>query len=528
MSFGVFNKSFFFILIAVVIVTYARGFKIVREKCSQKYNTSSADDQSAAANYRRKHPVLALKGERGFEKIFSKPSSKDVTVDQNMLEEIGIQLDKNSSESVVTNAVASADVHNMSNVGSKNLPERNSGSTFFEQRDCANKSTSRTTKPVSSQTEKGKKPQHKQSSSNNFSSENNVNAETVSRSSSIHSLNKTTKRSGESVSGRSRTRSRSSRSRSIRSLSRSSCLRSRSISLRTLSRSSDSISEKRLFTNHSNSKHGSQSSSDRIELNKSRHEKRPLKSNGRSDSNNLSLSSRAIVKENNKSSVASRHVDRSQQTLEHRKVPLESTRGQRLHSEINRSTHNSNVTKRSTHVAVSRSRSNSSIHSMYSNPRSCSSRSRSRDSPLNSRSGAHRKSEAECKLKRLLKLMEKCDQRQIEQDRRLNRFEVTMNKMFIMMGDLTNANNSQVQHRDVQMMSTREIDIESEDEIDEFDAPKLPVRHLDELYTLHKDLKDKRYRNFLVSDCVLLCLLLYFKSSTSIKRFISKSKVFYR
>lgn len=505
MSFSVFNKSFF-ILIAVVIVTYARGFKIVRQKCSQKYNTSSADDQSAAANYRRKHPVLALKGERGFEKIFSKPSSKDVRVDQNMLEENRIQLDKNSSESVVTKTVASADVHNMSNVGSENLPDRNSGSTS-EQRDCTNKSTSRTTKPASSQTEKGKK--HKQSSPKNFSSESNVNAVTASRSSSIHSIIVTTKRSGESVSGGSRTRSRSSRSRSIRSLSRSSCSRSRSRSSR-----SDSISKKRLFTNHSNSKHGSQSSSDRID-NKSRHEKRHLKSSGRSDSNNLNLSSRAIVKENYKNSVASRHVNRNQQTLEHRKVPPESTqdRGQRLHSEINRSTHNSNVTKRSTHVDVSRSRSNSSRHSMYSYPRSCSSLSRSRDSPSNScselRSGAHRKSEAECKVNRLLKLMEKCDQRQIEQDRRLNRLEVTMSKMFIMMGDLSNANNSQVQHRDVQMMSTRQTDIESEDEIDEFDTPKLPVRHLDELHTIHKDLKDKRYRNFLVSDCVLFSLLLF-------------------
>lgn len=54
--------------------TYNSGFKIVREKCSQKYNTSSAEEQITAATYRREHPVLAMTANDGnIEHIFAEP-----------------------------------------------------------------------------------------------------------------------------------------------------------------------------------------------------------------------------------------------------------------------------------------------------------------------------------------------------------------------------------------------------------------------------------------------------------------------
>lgn len=62
-------------------MTYNNGFKIVRDKCNQKYNTSSADEQINAAIYRRQHPVLAMQNQGNIEHIFAKsnPNSKKTT-----------------------------------------------------------------------------------------------------------------------------------------------------------------------------------------------------------------------------------------------------------------------------------------------------------------------------------------------------------------------------------------------------------------------------------------------------------------
>ena len=89
------------------------------------------------------------------------------------------------------------------------------------------------------------------------------------------------------------------------------------------------------------------------------------------------------------------------------------------------------------------------------------------------------------------------NQRQIEHERRMSRIEVTLNKAFIMIGDVANRNNLQLQNSAI-----REglIDLDSEADMDEFDVPKMPIRDLSELSNLHEQLKEKRFRRFLVSN----------------------------
>lgn len=145
-----------------------------------------------------------------------------------------------------------------------------------------------------------------------------------------------------------------------------------------------------------------------------------------------------------------------------------------------------------------RSRSNStSRQSRHSNPRSRS-RSSLRDGPARSNSceldprSQPQRDSLRSKFERLLNLMENCHQRQTEQERRFNRMEVTMNKTLIMVGDLINSKNSHVQHDD---SNNRPMNTESEgDDFDEFDVPKFPILNL------QNDLKNRRYKRFLVSN----------------------------
>lgn len=64
------GKYPFKIVYVIKFLTYHAGFKVVKEKCSQRYNTSSADEAIQAAQYLRDHPGLI--GE-GIEHIFEKP-----------------------------------------------------------------------------------------------------------------------------------------------------------------------------------------------------------------------------------------------------------------------------------------------------------------------------------------------------------------------------------------------------------------------------------------------------------------------
>lgn len=60
-------------------MTNSEGFKIVKEKCSQEFNTSSADEHLQIAKFRHEHPGLAS---QGIEHVFSNPSSSTATVDK--------------------------------------------------------------------------------------------------------------------------------------------------------------------------------------------------------------------------------------------------------------------------------------------------------------------------------------------------------------------------------------------------------------------------------------------------------------
>lgn len=57
-------------LVLLLTVTYNAGFKLVKEKCSQPYNTSSAEEELIAAEFRRQHPGLVG---LNFENVFAKP-----------------------------------------------------------------------------------------------------------------------------------------------------------------------------------------------------------------------------------------------------------------------------------------------------------------------------------------------------------------------------------------------------------------------------------------------------------------------
>ncbi len=61
----------------MIVETYSEGFKLVREKVAQKYNTSSAEDELKAADFRRKHPALGASNQ-SFENLFKKRDSQPV------------------------------------------------------------------------------------------------------------------------------------------------------------------------------------------------------------------------------------------------------------------------------------------------------------------------------------------------------------------------------------------------------------------------------------------------------------------
>lgn len=103
--------------------TYSIGSSIVRDKVSQQYNTSSADEHLLAAQFRREHPGLISSGEKCFESIFG--SSKEnkvassVTIETETAQEPGLERNNTtSSSSAVT-----------PNVEINNTPKSNDEST---------------------------------------------------------------------------------------------------------------------------------------------------------------------------------------------------------------------------------------------------------------------------------------------------------------------------------------------------------------------------------------------------------------
>ncbi len=85
-------------------------------------------------------------------------------------------------------------------------------------------------------------------------------------------------------------------------------------------------------------------------------------------------------------------------------------------------------------------------------------------------------------VKELTKAVERNNEKMTQNDRRWNRLEVTINKIFVTVGDM-NGN------------------IPIPDEIDDpgFNIPDLPITSKTELSIVHRKLKDKEFRKFWVS-----------------------------
>lgn len=93
-------------------------------------------------------------------------------------------------------------------------------------------------------------------------------------------------------------------------------------------------------------------------------------------------------------------------------------------------------------------------------------------------------------VKQLTEFVYKNNKRFVENDRRSTRLEVTVNKMFIMLGDLSNGIN-------VRMLlgnSTREARPPKG-----YHAPRLPVKRLKDLTIINRDFKNKDFFNFMVN-----------------------------
>lgn len=387
-----------------VLVSYAKGYTVLRDKCSQKYNTSSADDHIAAKDFRRKHPVLALRGDKAFESVFSEQASIDVEVLENICEtnEIPNEM-QGENPSISEKNATTGSIQNSSHVVEKRTSEQ-----IFEN-------------PASSSSRIVKKPNeqlNKESPQTELVSENAVNTGQKSVQSS-RSICPT--RPSDSGSKNSR--------RSQRSFSRS------PVSPRFQSKRSP-----------------------------------PRGTRSRSRS------------------AYSRHGRSSSRSYSRSPVGRQS---------ISRSTSKSESNSRSRCPSSRRSTCsrNSFAHSRHERSRS---RVYSR-SPVgrHSKSRAVSKSQADgltFKIDRLIKLLEKCDQRQAEHELRLTRLEVTLNKTFIMVGDLTKGPQMQLEGS-----KNRPVDVESEEEIYDYGDPKVPISSLNELRDLQKKLKTRRYKRFLVS-----------------------------
>lgn len=140
-----------------------------------------------------------------------------------------------------------------------------------------------------------------------------------------------------------------------------------------------------------------------------------------------------------------------------------------------------------------RSRSKSSVSRSQSRERRSPSRSNLRGSDLFDGLRSD--------VKYLVGLVKKFSQRQIEQERRMNRIEVSINKTFIMVGDMTNTHNNMHVQPNGQLIN-RQMDIQSETDMvgfERFDVPKLPIVDVNELLALQKQLKNREFKRFLVS-----------------------------
>lgn len=98
-------------------------------------------------------------------------------------------------------------------------------------------------------------------------------------------------------------------------------------------------------------------------------------------------------------------------------------------------------------------------------------------------------------VREIKKIVTKNDRRFVESDRRLTRLEVTANKTFIVLGDLSNEMN-------VRMLLGNTLQRE-EKPPKGFRTPKLPIKRINELCIVDKDLGNQGFFNYLVSNVSL-------------------------
>lgn len=102
-------------------------------------------------------------------------------------------------------------------------------------------------------------------------------------------------------------------------------------------------------------------------------------------------------------------------------------------------------------------------------------------------------------VNQLANTVNKNNRRFIENDRRLTRIEVTLNKTFVMLGDLTNAINTRMS------LVGNSNSLCKEDKLPRgFHMPRLPIDRLKELTIINRDLKNEEFFNILVSYLLLV------------------------
>lgn len=401
---------------------------------------------------------------KSFERVFSRQGPKNVTVDvdQDVSEGNEIQSgqpDKSTEEPVAKN------VDTSTSIGRKST-QISSPTANYKRAGKNNASPMCSPKTASGHTAINNKPQQNQEQNNEKRSSPKNMITSVSKNNSSRSIDVTSRsrsNSGDSSSDRSysssgrseHSKSPNSRSKHSRSRrSRSSCCRS-------------SCSRSSCYRRSSSRRSSSRSSRSRR-------------------SRSLSHANSRLSERNEEGVSRSRTLIGSSQST-----------SRKLNFELRRSGHSPSVEK----ISSRRSRCSNprSRHSnSHSVSRSCPSRTSFRGSPYR---GSEAIKDLRSDVHHLIKLMEKSCQYQIEQERRMNRIEVTINKTLIKVGDLTNTNNPQVQPNG---FNNNQNDAESEAELDEFEVSKLPIRDVNELLELQKKLKNRRFRRFLVSRIITL------------------------
>lgn len=561
-------------------MTYHAGFKLVKQKCSQRYNTSSADEHIQAADFRRKHPGLI--GE-SFENVFSKTTS----IVNASVEVLGGESTANASveylddeESVKEPAIVNKSINEVvsaSIVGEKSVvvskgttskPTKTSNDAMVnnsgdidetvlasnKQTVCSNASHHRHSQLICHPSSHSLNQQMRNSRSRSKSVQSlrpspssrnkNTSGERSSRHSRSSESNPSRSRSRESKNSSGRRSSRHSQS-SESNRSRSRSRESKNSSGQRFSRHSQSRSRSRESRNSSgqrSSRH-SESSDNRSSSFRWRHS--PLRLNSGNLSRSVNQQPSTNLRSQSKSDRESHSDQRrhsgpgsssfqsyfrskpdhsSRISHQHQSGNSCISRGRYSHRRSNSTGRRFNHSRHSDAVqSISKQSSSQQIHSrrhakISSNGKSnrkqlinekaqrCQNRkdfrsnehivagrrnkavvsngrqsqTTARNSPSASTSPNASVEQLIASVNELTEVVKRSTDKLAQNDRRLNRLEVTINKIFIMVGDM-NGNNR----------------IQEENDPD-IDFPELPIVSEDELYFVHRQLKDNEFRKLWV------------------------------